>query len=279
MPCEDEWDSIEFVADLAVARKEYAMKIGLITGASSGLGAAYARLLDREGLDELWLAARRGERLKELAGQLKTPARCFALDLTEEASLEVISRALSQLAPEVCFLINAAGFGRIGRTADIPARDIAAMTRLNAIAPTLLVSLALPFMRKGDRIMNIASCAAFQPTPDLAVYAATKAFLLSYSRALAAELSPQGIGVTAVCPYWIRDTEFISRAQVTDRQHLFQGFPFATDVESVARRSLRAAKDGARVCTPDAISFLDRLVAKALPRGILMRLMELWHRL
>lgn len=255
------------------------MKIGLITGASSGLGAAYAQLLDEEGLDELWLVARREERLKELAGGLKTPAHCLALDLTEEEAIAFISNQLTQLAPEVCFLINAAGFGRIGRAWEIPAEDLARMTRLNAAVPALLIAAVLPFMPRGSRIMNIASCAAFQPTPGLALYAATKSFLLSYSRALAAELAPRGISVTAVCPYWIRDTEFIGLAQVTDRGHLFKDFPFAATVEAVARRSLRAAKYGAHVSTPDLISFLDRCVTKALPRGILMHLAGLWHRL
>ena len=85
--------------------------------------------------------------------------------------------------------------------------------------------------------------------------------------------------MTAVCPYWIRDTEFISQAEATDTRGLFRNFPFSTDAETVARRSLRAAKNGIDVSTPDAIAFLDRIAAKILPHGLLMHLMGLWHRL
>jgi len=248
------------------------MDIAIITGASSGLGAEYARLLDLEGLDELWLVARRGERLRELAREFRTEARCLALDLAREDGIEALKDELARLSPRVCYLINAAGLGRMGSAAVLPAAELSTMLRLNA----LLIASVLPFMHAGSRIINVASCAAFQAVPGLAAYAATKSFLRSYSRALTVELEPRGIGVTAVCPYWIRDTEFIGRARATDREGLFKAFPSATGVHTVARRSLCAARRGERVCTPDPISRLDRLAAKLLPHSLLMRL---WHRL
>ena len=256
------------------------MNIAIITGASSGLGAWYARLLDKENLDELWLIARREKRLATIGGLCEKKTRVLALDLTDAASIAVLEDELAKTEdPEVAWLVNCAGFGRIGFAGDIDARTLAQMTQLNCTAPLTLTEALLPFMGAGSKILNVASCAAFQPIPGLSAYAATKAFLLSWSRALGHELSSQSIGVTAVCPYWIRDTEFISRAETTDTRHLYKNFPFATDAETVARRSIRAAKNGIAVCTPDAISLLDRLAAKILPHELLMALMGLWHRL
>ena len=256
------------------------MDIAIITGASSGLGAWYARLLDAEGLDEIFLIARREKRLATIAGLTKTKTRVLALDLTEDDTINKIERALAKTdEPNVRWLVNCAGFGRIGYAGDIDAQTLTQMTELNCIAPLKLTTALLPFMGAGSLIINVASCAAFQPIPGVSVYAATKAFVLSWSRSLGYELAPQGIGVTAVCPYWIRDTEFISRAEATDTRGLFRNFPFPTDAETVARRSLRAAKNGISVCTPDAIAFLDRIAAKILPHGLLMHLMGLWHRL
>ena len=175
-------------------------RIALITGASSGLGREFARLLAREAVDELWLVARRGERLRELSAELAVPCRIFALDLTQEAALEELSAALSAEPPVVRYLVNAAGFGRIGMAADIGAATTGRMIALNCRAAAELTERALPYMERGSRVLEIASCAAFQPIPYLAAYAATKAFLLRYSRALAAEVAARGITVNMVAP-------------------------------------------------------------------------------
>ncbi|WP_288313273.1 SDR family oxidoreductase, partial [uncultured Selenomonas sp.] len=177
------------------------MEIAIITGASSGLGTWYARLLDNEGLDEIWLVARREKRLATIAQLLTTRTRILACDLTDPSSIAGLAHLLAETEqPEVRWLINAAGFGRISSCAELPADDAARMVDLNCRAAVLLTGAALPFMGAGSHIMNICSCAAFQPLPSLALYAATKAFLLSYTRALSSELAPQGILVTAVCP-------------------------------------------------------------------------------
>ena len=253
--------------------------IALITGASSGLGREFARLLAREAVDELWLVARRGERLRELSAELAVPCRIFALDLTQEASLEELSAALAAEPVVVRYLVNAAGFGRIGMAEDIGPGVTGRMVDLNCRAAAELTELVLPYMTKGSHVIEIASCAAFQPIPYLAAYAASKAFLLSYSRALAAEVSSRGISVTAVCPYWIRDTEFISVAKQTDKAGLFKGFPFSTTQKAVARRSLWAADHGFTVFTPDPISTLHRLVTAILPHSWMIALSNLWRKI
>lgn len=256
------------------------MNIAIITGASSGLGRAYARLLDEEQLDELWLVARREDRLQALAHELTTPCRVFARDLTADDVLTGLQARLGERRDtEVRWLINAAGYGRIGYTTDIPLTDQLKLIDLNVKAAVALTQLVLPFMSAGSHILEIASCAGFQPIPGLNLYAASKAFLLRYSRGLAYELVPQGIQVTAVCPYWIKDTEFIGVAQQTDTRHLFTGFPLASTAAQVAHRSLRAAKNGITVCTPDVMSFLHRICCTLLPHRFLMAASVLFHKL
>ena len=250
-------------------------RIALITGASSGLGREFARLLAREAVDELWLVARREERLRELSAELAVPCRIFALDLTREE----LSAALAAEPVVVRYLVNAAGFGRIGMAADIGAATTGRMIALNCRAAAELTERALPYMERGSRVLEIASCAAFQPIPYLAAYAATKAFLLRYSRALAAEVAARGITVTAICPYWIRDTEFIHEAKKTDRRGLFRGFPLATDQKTVARRSLWAAEHGFTVFTSDLVSTLHRIVTSILPHRLMIALSNLWRHL
>lgn len=130
-------------------------RIALITGASSGLGREFARLLAREAVDELWLVARCGERLRELSAELAVPCRIFALDLTQEAALEELSAALSAEPPVVRYLVNAAGFGRIGMAADIGAATTGRMIALNCRAAAELTERALPYMERGSRVLEI----------------------------------------------------------------------------------------------------------------------------
>ena len=253
------------------------MKIAVVTGASSGLGREYAKLLDKEGLDEIWLVARRENLLCNLAGELGTKARIFPVDLTTESALEQIADMLEQEQPRVRFLINAAGLGKIGSDEDITAADIARMIDLNCKAAVLMTHLAIPYMGENSHILQICSCSAFQPIPYLNVYAATKSFLLHYSRALAVELSSKGIMVSAVCPYWIKDTEFIHIAQDTNNSAYIQGFPFAGRQAVIAAKSFAAAKEGKVVITPDAVSALHRIITNVLPHQWLMVASKWFH--
>ena len=216
------------------------MLIAIITGASSGLGREYVHALDREGLDEIWVIARRKERLQELAEKTITPLRILACDLTEPAVLHAISAELEKNHPIVNYLINAAGFGKIGSFADIPTEELCAMIDLNCRAAVALTQMSIPYMPPTGGILNLCSCAAFQPIPFLNVYAASKAFLLHYTRALHAELLPKGIHVTA-------------------------------------RRSLEGLEKNAEVVTPGIIPFLHRALAGLLPHSIMMRASERFH--
>ena len=145
------------------------MEIAIVTGASSGLGREYAKLLDQEGLDEIWLVARRRPQLETLAGELTTKSRIYALDLTDRASLLTLQQALAACQVTVRYLIHAAGFGKMGPVAAVPAGVLENMIDLNDRAAVSLVQAVLPYCHAGSHLVQICSCAAFLPIPELAV--------------------------------------------------------------------------------------------------------------
>ena len=251
-------------------------QIAVITGASSGLGAGYAHFLDDEDLSEIWLVARRKDRMEKLAKNLKTPCRCLSLDLASQTVLDNLQGILKEkcLAEDkkIAYLVNAAGFGCIGLSRECPRERLQQMVDLNCRAAMAVTEMCIPYMGKGSHILQIASCSAFQPIPNLAVYAASKAFLLSYSRSLSVELQELGITVTAVCPFWIKDTEFVTRARETDKHNAYFDMPGATTVDRVVRKSMAAAKGGTVVFTPDPVSFMHRILASLLPHWLLSRI-------
>lgn len=246
------------------------MKIGIITGASSGLGRAYARLADkRMELDELWLIARREERLVELAGELRHDCRILALDLTERESVEILRRTLGEERPRVELLVCAAGFGKFGRAEDLSLEETGDMIALNCAAAAEVTGVCIPYLHRGSRVLEIASCAAFQPLPAMNVYAATKAFVLHYTRALREELAPRGMLVTAVCPFWIR-TEFVDVARDTANPDAVRHTPLAMRPEAVAAWSFTMNGLGRGVVTCGPIPTVMRLAGKALPAKVPM---------
>lgn len=255
------------------------MKIAIITGASSGLGGQYAALADREGgYGEIWLIARRKERLEALAGTLETRCRILAYDLTQQSSFDGLSELLESEKPEVRLLVNAAGFGKIGEWDEIERSDCDAMIELNCRAAVDLTQLVLPHMTRGARIMEICSTAAFQPFQYLGVYAASKAFLFSYSRSLRVELFSRGIKVTSVCPYWIKDTEFIRNAKRTGGAGRIRHFPLASAEKTVAAVSYNDSRLGFAVSTPGIICTAHRLVCKVVPHELMMGVWALLRR-
>lgn len=255
------------------------MRIAIVTGASSGLGAEFVRQIDRKyELGEIWVVARRRDRLEELGGKVGTPVRVLPLDLTEESSIDGIAHLLEDERPDVRILVNAAGFGKIGSWKDISASDVAAMIDLNCRAAVLLTQAVLPYMGKGSTVLEICSTAAFQPFQYLNVYAASKAFLYRYSRALRVELFGSGISVTAVCPYWIRDTEFIGTARENANGKRVRHFVFSSREKSVVRWALVDAGLRIPVSTPGPVCLVHRIAAKYIPHGPMMAIWALLRR-
>lgn len=189
------------------------MNIAIITGASSGIGREFAIRLDSllKKTDEIWLLARRKDKLDALAAQMKTKTRAIAIDLTSEKDLAQFAEVLSLGNARITVLVNCAGTGKYGAFSNLEDKKIAEMLYLNVLALTKMTRLCLPYMRKGSRIIALASGAAFLPQADFAVYAASKAYVYSFNRALAKELRGRGIGVTTVCPGPV-DTPFLEHA-------------------------------------------------------------------
>lgn len=227
-------------------------RIAIVTGASSGLGREFVKQLDAGALgalDEIWVVARRAERLEALRRTCGTPVRPFCLDLTDPASFEVLEGALAETpTAEVALLINNAGFGTFGPVAGMRPQDGADMAKLLVLAPVELIYRTLPYLRAGSRIINVASVAAFLPQPKLAVYSAAKRFILDLSRSLDAELGEADIHVTALCPKFMH-TEFLDQPgdQAAARAMSAIGFERANHV---AKAALRASSAGKDLCIP-----------------------------
>lgn len=196
------------------------MNVAIVTGASSGLGREYAKqLAPRREVDEVWLIARRRERLEELADELVgAEGRVFCVDLTDKDQIAEIFDALEREQPTVSWLVNNAGFGKIGRFEKIDIDAHLGMIDLNVRALTELTQRALPYCERGSKIVQVASSAGFGPLGHFAVYAATKAYVLNFANALHTELAPHGITVTAVCPGPVA-TEFEVVAHHDNRDH------------------------------------------------------------
>jgi short-subunit dehydrogenase len=182
-------------------------KVALVTGASAGLGVEFARRLSKRGF-RLVLVARRKERLEQLASELGN-ARAVAIDLSKTGAAAKLMADIAAAGETVDLLVNNAGFGLIGRFAEREPERLREMIDLNCGALSELCRAVAPAMveRRSGRILNVASTAAFQPGPKMAVYFATKAFVLSLSEALHEELKPHGIAVSCLCPGPTR-TEF-----------------------------------------------------------------------
>ena len=249
--------------------RSYSRRIALVTGASSGLGKMYACLAAErfKDIDEIWLVARREDKLAETAELVSRTTRSIVCDLSESEDLEKLRFILKEENVRVGILFNCAGFGKIGDYGSLNIEQQTGMIDVNCTAAVKVADMCIPYMEKGDHIINVCSAAAFQPLQKLGIYAATKSFLLKYTRSLRLELLPRKIMVTAVCPYWIRDTEFIKVAMTGDTG--VKHFPVASDVYTVGRVSYRGAMIGLPVVTPGIICTIHRFFSKLLPDTVL----------
>lgn len=248
-------------------------KIAIVTGASSGMGQQFARTAAQHiQFDELWVIARRADRLEALAQELKGQnVRCLSLDLTEENSLNDFSNLLKNEGVEITLLVNAAGFGKFQAVQDVPQSVAHQMLALNCKALMDMCYLCLPYMKRGSKILNIASVAAFQPVPYIGEYAATKAFVLSFSRSLWTELSSQGITVTALCPYWTK-TEFFDVANNRTAQDRVTYFNAMYDPKDLVNRGWRDLLRGRDISTYGFVARAQIVLIKMLPHRWVMKI-------
>ena len=192
------------------------MNIAIVTGASSGMGREFVLQLSQYvEVEEIWVIARRENALADLQEQTAVSVRPVPLDLTKADSFDFFSSLLQKENPNIKLLVNAAGFGKFGAYDKIDLQDDMDMLDLNCKALVAMTRLCLPYMQRGSHILQLDSPSAFQPVPYITTYGATKAFVLSYSRAMNQELKPRGIRMMAMNPGWVK-TEFFNHAMATN---------------------------------------------------------------
>ena len=241
------------------------MKIAVITGASSGMGRQFAKEIDKKGLDEIWLIARRENRLEELKGELKTPVRILPLDLLKRESFEKYEQQLYLDRPEVMYLINCAGFGKMGTVAQVGIDATCDMIDLNVKALAVMTQMTLPFMPKKSRIIELCSSSAFFPLPYFNCYASTKAFVQHYSFALYEELKPKKISVTQVSPGWVA-TEFFEHTADEKTEYAPKKYTPLYTAKDVVEKAVADADKGKRISVLGSFVKFHRFGGRFLPR-------------
>ena len=244
--------------------------IALITGASAGIGAALAEVFADNG-HALVLIARRAPQLKALADAIEERGharpRVMVLDLALPDAAARIEDELREYCEEPKFIVNNAGFGLLGPAASLDCAQQLAMIDLNV---RVLTDLSLRFtdslVRHKGGILNVASIAGFMPGPGMAVYHATKAYVLSFSEALHRELGVEGVRVTALCPGPV-ETEFMARAGIPDNN--FPGF-LSRSAERVAQEGYDGMMRGRRVVIPGSANKAAAYLARLMPRWLVL---------
>ena len=245
------------------------MKIAVVTGASSGLGREFARQISARysKFDEIWLIARRTERLEEVANEIKLTSRVISLDLSSKDELMALKELLEENAPDIKLLVNCAGYGKSGSFDELGYDEQLGMIDINCRALTAVTKLCLPYISSNSRIIELASAAAFMPQPDFAVYAATKSYVLSFSKAINKELKPKKITVTAVCPGPV-DTEFfdIAGKNVKLLKRMVMAKP-----ENVVEQAIKDAALGNELSIYGRTMKLAHVAGRFLPHRLLMK--------
>ncbi len=249
------------------------MKIAIVTGASSGMGREFVRQLSEYvQVDEIWAVARRREALEALKAETTVPVRPVVLDLLEMESFDKIRAMLEETRPEIRLLVNAAGFGKFGAYHKTSIEDDCRMIDLNCKALLMMTRLCIPYMKPGSHILELDSLSAFQPVPYITTYGATKAFVLSYSRAMNRELKDKGIRVMAMNPGWVK-TEFFRHAFQTNDGEV-QYFDRLYEAADVVKTGLHDLYKTKKDCSIHGLPVkLQVLAVKLVPHRFVM---DIW---
>ena len=247
------------------------MRIAIVTGASSGMGREFVLQLSQYvQVDEIWAIARREEALKALKAEV--PVRPVPLDLCDSQSFARFAALLEAEKPEVMLLVNAAGFGKFGAYHKVSIEDECRMIDLNCKALVAMTRLTLPYMPAGSHVLQLASNSSWQPVPYITTYGATKAMVLSYSRAMNRELKAKGIRMMSMNPGWVR-TEFFDHACQTNTDNEVQYYDRISEACDVVATGL---KDLYRTKKDFSIhGFMVRMqvrLVKLLPHSIVMNI-------
>ena len=235
------------------------------------MGKDFVKELQKiKNVDEIWMIARREERLKAMESRGNGKLRAFPLDLTDMDVFDRFQEILSKESPKIQYLVNAAGAGRMGRVEEVSHKDHAFVLDLNIRALTCMTRICLPYMAKGSRIIQLCSGSAFLPQPEFASYAASKAYVLSFSRALGQEVKQQGITVTSVCPGPVK-TEFFQAAgsEISPAKKRF-----LVESKDVVKKALKDANAGKELSVYGVSMKLVHLAGKVLPTKMLVSVMS-----
>ena len=245
-------------------------KIALITGASSGMGKRFCFEIDKLGLDEIWGVALKTDDVEKMKSELKTPFKFYDLDLTKDSSFTQLEKDLKAEEATIEWLVNASGYGKFGRYDEIDIKSQLGIIDLNCKALTHLTLLSLPFMKEGGRIIEFGSIAAFQPIPYIAVYGASKAYVLSYSRALNQELKSRKISVTCLCPYWTKTPFFDRATKINSDKQVITKYVAMYDPEKLIKNAMKGAIKRKEVVLYGFIAKAQTLMVKILPHKWVM---------
>lgn len=249
--------------------------IAIVTGASSGIGKQFAITLKDHGTyDEVWAIARNKERLEELKNEISFPVKTISMDLGNPDFVNEYQALLAEEKPNVKILLNCSGYGKFEAFEKSSLEDNLGMVDLNCRALTAITYLTIPYMSKGSEILQIASVAGFQPIPYINVYGATKAFVLSFSRALNRELKSKGIRVMAVCPFWTK-TRFFDRAIKNDEEPVVKKYAAMYEPEQITNAAWKALKKKNKdYVIPGFIASAQVFLVKILPHKLVMSIWQ-----
>ena len=239
-------------------------RIAIVTGATGGIGGIFVKkICAMDDIDEVWAVGRNKDKLDALCAVSQKVVPVTA-DLGSDGT-DVISRLISERAPDIRILVNNAGTGYMGPFEKMEKGQVRDICRLNCSVPSELISVTLPYMHEGAKILNISSASSFQPNPYLAMYSASKVYLKNFSRALNVELKSRKITATAVCPGWV-DTGMLPRTK-DGKEIKYAGM---IDPETVVNKALKDSAKGKDMSVPGAFAKYFRFYSKITPTNIVM---------
>ena len=247
------------------------MKVAVITGASSGIGKNFVMQIDKYfDVDQIYVIARRIDLLNELQKYTKAQIMPLQLDLANRESFNVYETFLKDNNPDIKLLINCAGFGKFGEFTSISKEVNMNMVDLNCNALQMITYLSIPYMKEQARIVEVASMSSIQPVPYINLYAATKAFVFSFSRALNVELRKKKIYVTALTPFWVGTNFF----EIANKNDFIKYFDIVYKPEFIVEKCYKhiTKKKPKDVCVPGKYARMQYRLVKVLPHKLVMKI-------